>query len=68
MPTEENDLVLDLFMGSGTILATSIKLNRKFIGVEQIDSQIEIASNRLVEAIEVKQSGISKEVEKIVNF
>lgn len=63
MSTEENDLVLDFFMGSGTTLATSLKLNRKFIGVEQIDSQLEIASNRLVEAIEGKQSGISKEVD-----
>lgn len=63
MSTEENDLVLDFFLGSGTTLATSLKLNRKFIGVEQIDSQLEIASNRLVEAIEGKQSGISKEVD-----
>lgn len=62
MSTEEGDLVLDFFMGSGTTLATSLKLNRAFIGVEQINSQVAIAINRLGEAVEGKQSGISKEV------
>ena len=62
MTTEEGDLVLDFFMGSGTTLSTSLKLNRRFIGVEQMDLQFEIAVHRLLDAIDGKQSGISKEV------
>lgn len=62
MSTEKNDLVLDFFMGTGTTLSTSLKLSRRFIGIEQMDSQIDIASNRLIDAINGKQSGISKSV------
>lgn len=62
MSTDEDDLVLDFFMGSATTLATSLKLKRKFIGVEQISTQIEIGKNRLIDAINGKQSGISKSV------
>ena len=62
MTTEEGDLVLDFFMGSGTTLSTSLKLNRRFIGVEQMGLQINIAVHRLCDAIDGKQSGISKDV------
>lgn len=62
MTTEEDDLVMDFFMGTGTTLATSLKLNRRFIGIEQIESQMDIAVNRLIEAINGKQSGISGDV------
>lgn len=62
MSTDVNDLVLDFFMGSGTTLATGLKLNRKFIGVEQLESQVEITLKRLQDATNGKQSGISKDV------
>jgi len=35
--TDENDLVLDFFLGSGTTAAVSHKCNRKYIGLEQLD-------------------------------
>jgi len=63
MSTEKDDLVLDFFMGSGTTLSTCLKLNRKFVGVEQMTSQISIAIERLNDVIGGKQSGISKEVD-----
>ena len=31
--TQENDIILDFFAGSGTTLATAMKMGRKFIGV-----------------------------------
>lgn len=62
MCTNENDIVLDFFSGSGTTIATALKLNRKFIGIEQINSQIDIERRRLTEVIGGKQSGISKDV------
>ncbi len=34
MSTDEGDLVLDSFLGSGTTAATALKMNRKFIGIE----------------------------------
>ena len=45
-----NDLVLDMFMGSGTTGLAAIKLNRKFIGIERERKYFDIACRRLEEA------------------
>lgn len=37
MVTVEHDIVLDFFMGSGTTCAVAHKLNRQYIGIEQMD-------------------------------
>ena len=64
MSTEENDIVLDFFGGSGSTAATSHKLKRQYISVEQMDGQIEKTIERLVNVISGKdEKGISKEVE-----
>lgn len=62
MLTEPNDLVLDFFMGSGTTQAVSMKLNRRFIGVEQLDYINTISIPRLNKVIHGEQTGISKDV------
>ncbi|MGW7811082.1 DNA methyltransferase [Staphylococcus xylosus] len=63
MCTEKGDLVLDFFLGSGTTAATCLKMERQFIGIEQIDSQISIEIDRLKDVVDGKKSGISKELE-----
>ncbi|UXR50035.1 DNA methyltransferase [Staphylococcus simulans] len=63
MFTKPNDLVLDFFMGSGTTQATSHKLNRQYIGIEQMDYINSISSPRLQRVIEGEDGGISKEIE-----
>lgn len=60
--SEERDTVLDFHSGSGTTAAVAHKMNRKYIGVEQMDSQVEIILNRLSKVIDGDQSGISKDV------
>ena len=35
--TDENDIVCDFFLGSGTSAAVSHKINRQYIGIEQLD-------------------------------
>src|SRR5699024_6865679 len=35
--TDDNDIVLDFFMGSGTTQAVAHKMNRRYIGIEQMD-------------------------------
>lgn len=61
MATNKNDIVLDMFLGSGSTAATAMKLSRQFIGIEQIDDQIEIITKRLSNVINGEQSGISKD-------
>lgn len=62
MCTDENDIVLDFHLGTGTTAATAHKKNRRYIGVEQMDSQIEIIITRLQKVIRGETAGISKSV------
>jgi len=50
--TKEEDIVLDLFMGSGTTAIASINLKRKFMGCEINQEYVDIANKR-IEEIEV---------------
>ncbi len=63
LASNKNDLILDFFMGSGTTQAVAHKMNRQYIGIEQMDYIDELAIPRLNLAINGDQSGISKEVE-----
>ena len=49
--TNENDTVLDPFMGSGTTGVACKNLNRNFIGIELDDKYYEIAKERINETI-----------------
>lgn len=60
--TEENDIVLDFFMGSGTTPAVALKMGRRFIGIEQMDYIEDISLQRLKNVINGDQTGISKNV------
>ena len=62
MASDENDIVLDYHLGTGTTAATAHKLNRQYIGVEQIDSQIKIICKRLCKVVDGDTAGISKSV------
>ncbi len=47
--SNENDLVLDPFLGSGTTAIVCEKLNRKWIGIEIDEGYCEIAKKRIIE-------------------
>lgn len=46
--SNENDLVVDLTMGSGSTGVASVNTNRNFIGIEMDDKYFEIAEKRIV--------------------
>ena len=60
--TNEDELILDFFMGSATTQAVSMKMNRQFIGIEQMDYINEVSVSRLQKVIAGEQGGISKDV------
>ncbi len=60
--TQENDLVMDFFAGSGTTLAVAHKMNRRWVGIEQMDYIKTITKERLKKVIDGEQGGISKAV------
>lgn len=62
MVTHENDLVLDFFMGSASTQSVAMKMNRRFIGIEQMDYINTVSVPRLQKVIDGEQGGISKDV------
>ncbi|STP10164.1 putative type III restriction enzyme M protein [Helicobacter cinaedi] len=61
--TQEGDLIMDFFAGSGTTLAVAHKMKRRFIGIEQMDYIESITKERLKKVINGEQGGISKAVD-----
>ena len=63
MSTNENDIVLDSFLGSGTTAAVAHKLRRKWIGIEMGPHYYSHSFPRLQNVVNgTDQQGITKEV------
>ena len=62
MFTEDGDIVLDYHLGSGTTAAVAHKMNRQYIGIEQMDYIETVSVERLKKVIAGEQGGISKDV------
>ncbi|MFA5772827.1 MAG: site-specific DNA-methyltransferase [Thermoplasmata archaeon] len=60
--TKEGDLVMDYHLGSGTTASVALKLNRKFIGIEQLDYGSNDSLVRLKGVVKGDISGISEEI------
>lgn len=58
--TNSSDIILDYHFGSGTTAAVAHKMNRQYIGVEQMDYIQNVSVERLKKVIEGEQGGISK--------
>lgn len=48
--TDEGDIVLDPFLGSGTTAIAAVKLNRKFIGIEKMKKYYDVADKAIKQA------------------
>ncbi|MBC7091720.1 MAG: site-specific DNA-methyltransferase, partial [Nitrososphaeria archaeon] len=59
--SNEGDLVMDFFLGSGTTTAVAHKLKRKWIGVEMGEHFYSIVLPRMKKVLAYDKSGISKE-------
>jgi len=62
MCTREKDIVLDYHLGSGTTAAVAHKLDRQYIGSEQLDYGDNAAHIRLKNVITGDNTGISKAI------
>jgi len=60
--TQENDWVLDSFLGSGSTAAVAHKMKRRYIGIEMGEHCYSLCSKRLNNIIDGEQTGISKTV------
>lgn len=55
--TVEGDYVMDFHLGSGTTIAVAHKMDRHYIGCEQLDDQMELTKTRLSNVINGESSG-----------
>jgi adenine-specific DNA-methyltransferase len=62
LASNEGDLVLDSFLGSGSTAAVALKMNRRWIGIELGDHAISHCYPRLKSVVDGEQRGISKAV------
>jgi site-specific DNA-methyltransferase (adenine-specific) len=53
--TDDEDIVLDPFLGSGTTALAAIETNRKYIGIELMEQYAELARKRVKEALSMPQ-------------
>lgn len=58
--TREGDIVLDYHLGSGTTAAVAHKMNRRYIGIEQMDYFDSITIPRMINVLNGDMGGISK--------
>lgn len=62
LSTSDSDIILDYHLGSGTTAAVAHKMNRQYIGIEQLDYGENDSVVRLQNVINGDQTGISKSV------
>jgi adenine-specific DNA-methyltransferase len=63
LASEEDDIVLDFFAGSGTTCAVAHKTGRRYLGVEQLDYGDNDCLKRLKNVVNGDKTGISKKVD-----
>ena len=61
--SNEGDLILDSFLGSGTTAAVAHKMKRRYIGIEMGEHAETHCQPRLKKVVDGEQGGISKSVE-----
>ena len=65
--TDEGDVVLDPFCGSGTTLVASELLNRKYIGIDFSEDAIKISKDRINNPIKTESELLNSGIEKYKN-
>ncbi len=60
--SDESDIILDFFAGSGTSGAVAHKMNRRYILIEQMDYIRDLPESRLKKVVAGEQGGISEAV------
>lgn len=58
----ENDIIMDFHLGSGTTAAVAHKMKRRYIGIEQLDYGENGSVTRLKSVIDKDTTGISKSI------
>ena len=61
--TEQGDVVLDPFVGSGTTALAAVQLGRKFVGIDTSEEYVNLSKNRVSE-VQIKIPTIAEKPEK----
>ena len=61
--TSKGDIIMDFHLGSGTTAAVAHKMERQYVGIEQINYISDVSVPRIIEVIKGEQGGISKDID-----
>ena len=67
LTTDENDLVLDPFCGSGTTCVAAKLLNRNFIGIDQSKEAVQLSETRIANPVKTESNLLKKGRSSYVN-
>lgn len=65
--TDQGDIVLDPFCGSGTTCVAAILLGRKFIGIDKSDEAVELSISRIENPIKTESNLLKKGRDSYLN-
>ena len=60
--TDENDVVLDFTMGSGSTGVAAMRTGRRFIGIEKDGRYFNVASKRIEDESRIAEAGVQREL------
>lgn len=60
--TNEGDLIMDCYLGSGSTISTAHKMKRKYIGIEKGDHIVDLVTKRMKYVIDGENGGISNDI------
>ena len=63
LASNEKDIVMDFFLGSATTCSVAHKLDRQYIGIEQLEYSNQMPVNRLRDTLIGKDIGTLKEID-----
>lgn len=60
--TNEGDIIMDCYLGSGSTISAAHKLNRKYIGIEKGNHIVDLVVERMKMVVNAENGGISKDI------
>lgn len=64
----KDDIILDAYLGTGTTAAVAHMMNRRYIGIEQLDKHINLAKTRMINVLDGDTSGAKTGVSEKLNW
>ncbi len=66
--SKEGDVILDSFAGSGTTLAVAHKMNRKWVGIENVYKSFELCKKRMQNIVQMQSNETDLKIDETIKW